>query len=283
MKTMKNLIFFGLLFIFTNQTFAGGGWVFEKNRGYFKVSQNMIRSGYFFDKEGEVVDIPTVSLYTSSLYFEYGLADRINIIGYVPFFVRSTLNEVKFNQSGNTIPGDAINSFGDTDLQIKYGIIKNKGVVASASLLFGLPLGSSEVSKDRILQTGDGEFNQMIRLDVSHSLYPKPLYISGYIGFNNRTQGFSDEIRWGGEIGWTPGKFIVIMKVDSRNSLYNGLSEESSANGIFANNIEYFSYTPEVNYKLNDQFGFSAAAGLALSGKRILAAPNFSLGGFFTF
>lgn len=280
---MKKYIYIFVLIAFGFQASAGGGWVFEKNRGYFKLSQNMIRSGYFFDKAGDVVEIPTVSLYTSSLYFEYGLTDRLNVIGYVPFFVRSTLNEVKFNQSGNSIPGDAINSFGDTDLILKYGLVKEKGVVASASLLLGLPLGSSEVSSDRILQTGDGEFNQMIRLDVSHSLYPKPLYVSAYVGFNNRTQGFSDEIRWGGEIGWTPGKFIVIMKVDSRNSLYNGLSEESSANGIFANNIEYFSYTPEVNYKLTDKFGVSAAAGLALSGKRILAAPNFSLGGFLSF
>ena len=277
---MKKQAIYIFIILSCYQSFAGGGWVFEKNRGYFKVAQNMIRSQCYFDKGGAIVDIPTISLYTSSAYLEYGLSDNLDVIAYVPFFVRSTLNKVEFNQSGTSTPGDAVNSFGDTDIALKYGFFQDRKIVMSAQLIFGLPLGFSDVSAERILQTGDGEFNQMIRLDASHSFYPAPVYASVYGAFNNRIKGFSEEVRIGGEVGWTPGKWVVVMKLENRMSMFNGDADETGANGVFANNTEYFSYTPEVSYLFSEKFGLTANAGLALSGKRILAAPNFGFGVF---
>ncbi len=277
---MKKSFIYLLIILSGYQVLAGGGWVFEKNSGYFKVAQNMIRSQLFFDKGGAIVDIPTISLYTSSLYLEYGLTDKLDVIAYVPFFVRSTMNRQQIGQSGDVNPGDAINSFGDTDIALKYGFFQDRKIVMSAQLLFGLPFGFSEVTAERILQTGDGEFNQMIRIDASHSFYPAPFYTSVYGAFNNRTRGFSEEVRVGGEVGWTPGNWILILKIEDRMSLYNGVANDLEASGTFANNTEYFSYTPEVSYLFNDNFGLTANAGLALSGKRILAAPNFGFGLF---
>lgn len=260
--------------------YAGGGWVWGKNKGYIKVAQNMIRSPYFFARDGSIEDIPTTSLFTTSLYGEFGLSDKLSVIAYIPFFVRSTKNERIYNQSKIVEPGQEINSFGDTDISLKYGFFQDKPIVLAASLTFGIPFGFSDVREDKILQTGDGEFNQLIKLAASHSFYPKPFYMTTFLGFNNRTNGFSDEFHFGGEIGWTPGKFAVIMKIYSLNSLYNGDGFSTNANGVFANNTEYFSYTPELIYQINNKMGVSASAGLALSGKRILAAPNFGVGAF---
>jgi hypothetical protein len=274
------LIILSLFYFFSLQ--AGGGWVSQKYHGYFKIAQNMIRSPHFFDMEGNVVDIPTVSLYTSSVYGEYGITDKLTGVLYMPFFVRSTLNKVEFKQSGSTIEGDAINSFGDTNIGLKYGFFQNKSVVMAVSLTLGLPLGSSEVSSERILQTGDGEFNQLVKVEASHSLTNLPFYVSALVGFNNRTKGFSDEFHWGGEIGFTANKFIGIMKIYTVESLYNGDAGSNQSNGVFANNTEYFSFTPEIAYLLKDNWGVSASSGFAFSGKQILAAPNWSLGIFYT-
>mgnify|MGYP000111086335 CR=1 FL=1 len=279
MNQKKHLLAFILLSI-SLQVIAGGGWVYQKNKGFLKLGQNMIRSQYFFDSGGNITDIPTVSLYTTSFYGEYGLSDRFNAILYVPFFVRSTLNRVEFNQSGNTIPGDEINSFGDTNIGLKYGMFQNQPVHLAASLILGLPFGSSEVSSDRILQTGDGEFNQLLKLEASHSISGTPAYITGILGFNNRTQGFSDEFHYGGEIGVSLNQFTTLLKVYSVNSLYNGDADTSNANGVFANNTEYMSFTPELIYSVDNGLGFAASAGFASSGKRILAAPNFGIGVF---
>lgn len=273
---MKKLILVAMIFI-TTPMYAGGGWPQPKRGGYFKLAQNFIGSSNFFAPDGSIVDITTVRLYTTSIYGEYGFTNRLTGLIYFPFFVRNTLNEIQYNQSGNTEPGDALNSVGDTDLAIKYGLIVNKPVVVSATLVFGLPLGVPAGGSSQILQTGDGEFNQILKIDASYSFYPKPVYVSAYAGFNNRTNNFSDEMRFGAEVGLTFKKFIPILKLNVVQSLYNGNAEEAQ-NGIFSNNTEYVSPTVELNYQVNEKWGISGSGGFAFAGRNILASPNWSLG-----
>jgi protein XagA len=272
-KILISIIFSFAAFVL----FAGGGWPQPHRGGYFKLSQNYIRSPYFFGPDGSIVDITTVQLFTTSIYGEYGFTKRLTGIVYFPFFVRNTLNETVYNQSGQVVPGDEFQSIGDTDLSVKYALIMNKPVVLSATILLGLPLGKSTGGEGQILQTGDGEFNQMIRLDASSSFYPKPVYVSAYVAFNNRTNDFSDEIRFGAEVGLTFKKFIPILKFNVVQSLYNG-DAEVVQNGIFSNNTEYVSPTVELNYQWTEKLGISGSGGFAFSGKNILASPNWSLG-----
>ncbi|MEQ8425040.1 MAG: hypothetical protein RIA63_10045, partial [Cyclobacteriaceae bacterium] len=225
----------------------------------------------------EIVDITTIGLYTSSLYGEYGFTDRLTGIVYFPFFVRSTLNEIRFNQSGTIIPGDEFNSIGDAEVGFKYGFLTDKPIVLSASVILGLPLGNTSGGESRILQTGDGEFNQMIRLDASHSFYPKPFFASAYGALNNGTNSFSDEIRFGFEFGATFKKFIPIIKFNAVQSLENG-GTSTVQNGVFSNNTEYLSPAIELNYQWTDKGGLSASGAFAFSGQNILASPNWGLG-----
>lgn len=260
--------------------YGGGGWPQPKGRGYFKLGQNMIVSSQFYGPAGDIVDITTIGLYTTSIYGEYGVTDRLTAIGYFPFFVRSTLNEIKFRQSGNVIPGDDFSSVGDAEIGLKYGLVTNKPVVVSGSIIFGLPLGATSGGESKILQTGDGEFNQMVRVDVSHSFHPKPFYVSAYAAFNNRTNDFSDEVRFGFEVGATFKKFIPILKFNAVQSLNNG-GAGVVQNGVFSNNTEYLSPSLEINYQLNDRLGLSASGAFALAGQNILASPNWGLGIYF--
>jgi protein XagA len=187
---------------------------------------------------------------------------------------------LRFNQPG--IPsqaGDALNSFGDTDIAIKYGLIVNKPIVVSATVLFGLPLGDNGATNASALQTGDGEFNQMLRIDASHSFYPKKFYVSAYGAFNNRTKGFSDEVRFGAEIGVTLEKFIPIFKVNTVHSLFNGDTGLGiTQSGIFSNNTEFISPSFELNYQITEKVGVSASIATALAARNILASPNWGLG-----
>lgn len=274
---MKKLILIiGLASMFLTVQ-AGGGWPQPKRGGYFKLGQNAIIAPRFFGPAGDVVDITTISLYTTSIYGEYGFTDRLTGIGYFPLFVRSTLNEIKFQQSGSTIPGDELNSIGDAELGLKYAIITNKPVVLSASIILGLPLGETGGGESQILQTGDGEFNQMVRLDASHSFYPSPLYASAYGAFNNRTKNFSDEVRFGFEVGAVFKKIIPIFKLNVVQSLNNG-GAAVVQNGVFSNNTEYISPTIELNYQLREKIGVTASGAFAFAGQNILAAPNWGVG-----
>ncbi len=258
-------------------SYAGGGWPQPKRGGYFKLGQNMILSSRFYGPAGDLVDITSIGLYTTSVYGEYGFTDRITGIAYIPFFVRSTLNEVKFRQSGTVVAGDQFSSIGDVEVGVKYGLITGRPIVVAGSLMLGLPLGSTGGGESQILQTGDGEFNQMVRIDASHSFHPKPLFVSAYAAFNNRTRNFSDEVRFGLEFGGTFKKFIPILKLNVVQSLENG-GTSVVQNGVFSNNTEYVSPSLEINYQLNDKFGISGSGAFAFSGQNILAAPNWGLG-----
>jgi len=270
------------VFVFSgNALFAGGGWPIPKAKGYFKLSQLAIVANQYYSPSGEIIDISTASIYISSLYGEYGLTDRLGVTAYVPFFSRATLNE-KVSPNGTLLAeGDAVNSLGDFDISLKYGLIVNKPIVVSATLTFGLPLGNSAGGDTQVLQTGDGEFNIMLGLEASRSFDKGKGYVNTLVAFNNRSENFSDEYRLGAEVGYRIfSKVSGALKVLSVNSFENGSDLETPSNGIFSNNIEYLAISPEVNYFVNDSFGISAGIGFAASGKRVLAAPSFSIGLF---
>ncbi|MCA4894078.1 MAG: hypothetical protein ING84_03625 [Cytophagales bacterium] len=275
----KHLILILIYFTVASIAIAGGGWPQPKNKGYFKLSQSYILSSRIFDGNGNVIDLtPSYGYFATSFYGEYGFTDRLTGIIYMPFFARATKTELQYNQPGvPTEPGAAFNSFGDTDIAIKYGLLVNKPIVVSATILFGLPFGDNGATNANALQTGDGEFNQMLRVDASHSFYPKKFYVSAYAAFNNRTKGFSDEVRFGAEIGWTLKKFIPILKVSTVHSLFNG-DVGVVQNGVFSNNIEYISPALELNYQLTEKVGISGSMATALAASNILASPNFGLG-----
>ncbi len=281
LSVMRRLVFILLVSCFFTEVVAGGGWPIGKGKGYFKLGQNLITSSLFYNPAGELVDIRTTSLFTTSIYAEYGFSERLTGIVYFPFFVRGTLNEERFIPSGNRNAGEAVNALGDTDVALKYTFIKDKPIVVSAMLTLGIPLGVTRAGESNILQTGDGEFNQMLQIDASTSFYPVPLYASALVAFNNRTNNFSDEIRWGVEVGYTFfKKLTTIGKVYSVHSLFNG-ADEVAENGIFSNNTEYLSPSVEVGYQLTESWGVSVSAAYAFSGRNILASPNYGAGIYF--
>ncbi len=275
---MKQTIILIMAFSFCESIMAGGGWTPPKGTGYFKLSQSMIYADKHFAPDGSIIDITTTGLYSTALYGEYGITDRFAIIAYVPFFVRNTLNEVQYEPSGQVLPGDELNAFGDIDVQFQYGFIKSDKWVGSARLWLGLPSGKVNGGESQILQTGDGEFNQMLRIDAGRPLGNK-FWTSAYLGYNNRTKGFSDEWRVGAELGFKfSPKGYIQLRLDAVQSTFNGEEILSEGNSIFANNTEFVSPALEVGMENKKGFGLSLSAAGAFAGRNVLAAPNLSVG-----
>lgn len=282
---MKRLIILLNIFLISISALAGGGWPQPKGKGYFKLSQFWIISNRHFTNTGEIDPNGTRASYFTNMYGEYGLSDRFTGIVYWPFYARSVAYEQISGTTGQVItPGEAINGIGDMDLSIKYGLTPNKRIAVSASLLLGLPLGESAGGSDGTLQTGDGEFNQMIQLDAGRSfkvgnLYP---YANVFVGFNNRTNGFSDEFRYGIEVGLDYKFIFFVLRVNGVRSFKNGENNFNTAGtSLFANNAEYLAITPEIAIKLSDKWGVTANIGTAAWGKLIFANPTYSVGAYF--
>jgi len=278
-KNYSILVIVILILSSAHLSFAGGGWPQKKGSGFFKLGQYILVSGNQFSPNGTKTKLtPRVGVYSTSLYGEYGITDRLTGIIYLPFFARSVQNNLE-RRNGNIDEGSAINSIGDTDISLKYGLIPKGPVVLSATLTLGLPLGNPSGGNSGALSTGDGEFNQLITLEASHSFYPIPLYATVSGGLNNRGRGFSEEWRVGVEVGYTAGNFTFLGRLRSVQSFMNG--DESAtglSQGVFGDRIEYVTVSPEIIYDLNKKIGVSFGVSKALSGSVVLADLAYDFG-----
>lgn len=286
MKTMKQLIvIIAALFIVIPNTFAGGPWTKSKNSYYLKLSEWWTVFDQHYTDLGLIDPNVTTGVFNTSFYGEYGLTDRFNVIANVPVFSRNYMNNVRSRTTGEIIiPGEALNAIGDIDLGLKYGLSQGSFPV-SVSVFLGLPTGTIGGGSQGNLQTGDGEFNQMIQLDAGSGFQLGSIngYASTYVAFNNRTKQFSEEIRYGAEVGlgfWNRRVWIN-ARLQAVESLKNGATAETvTSTSIFANNTEFISLGSELAVYLTDKLGVSAGFAGAVRGEVIAAAPSYSVGVF---
>jgi len=286
MKKISSLL---LLLVLVSSAFAGGGWTKAPKKGYFKLGQYWLVADKHFTDTGLFDPNVTTGVFITSVYGEYGIAPRWELQAYLPLLARNYTNNVRSATTGDLIQaGEAINTIGDIDLRIKYGLLNTTKVVLAPSLLLGLPTGKNGGGSQGNLQTGDGEFNVYPRVDAStaHRIFEQTVYASAYGGYNLRSNNYSDEVRWGGEIGigLIEDRFWFNFKVDNVTSQKNGLPpSESVGTGIFANNTEFTALTYEgaIYVDKAKKWGVSASYSTARNAKLILAAPSYNVGVFY--
>jgi hypothetical protein len=263
---------------------AHANWPQPKGKAFVKLGQSWTIARQHFTDTGKLDPNTTFASYFTSFYGEYGLTDRITGIVYAPLFSRSLFNSTVSGTTGEILlPGEAINGLGDINIAARYAIIPKGKFVLSTSLLLGLPTGIDDGGTAGNLQTGDGEFNQMVRLEgaTSKQLGKVNSYYKAYVGFNNRTQGFSDEFHYGleGGVELKKNKSWFILRAIGVESFKNGeLPSASNGTSLFANNAAYLSLSPEISYNLGKNWGVSASVAGAVRGRIIFAAPMYAVG-----
>lgn len=261
-------------------------WTKGKGKGYYKLSAWYLESDQHYTDTGDKDPNITRGQFNVNFYGEYGLTDKLDVIAYIPFFSRVYQNDVISGTSGGTIGvGEDLNSIGDIDLGLTYGFIKTDKFALSGTLKFGLPTGNNSGGSDGSYQTGDGEFNQtlLINAGAPFKLGKTSFYSKVYLGYNNRTQNFSDEFKSGLELGanFLNKKLWFIGRSDIVQSLNNGsLNAQNSQGSIFANNVEYISLGGEVAYYITKKLGVSLNYTGAIDGRIIYADPSISFGVF---
>ena len=255
-----------------SSTFAhAGGWTQPKGKGYFKLSEQIVRAKSLFLATGTKTDIPTVSGYTTSLYGEFGLLDRVTLVGYMPFYTNFNVDEEGL---------DSTSGIGDWDVGVRIGILTEGPTVVSVQALAGLPLGDS--GDEIALWTGDGEFNQHFSLQVGHSLYPIPGYLKAEIGYNNRrgdddpNEDYSDELRFSLEAGYTVAERLGI------SVWLRGVEVLGRADDEFRSRyeIEYLSFGSQLDFYLTPNAGISASMSRFTRAHSMLDAPAWEIGLF---
>ncbi len=284
MKNIFNIIVLSVFVI--SSTYAGGPWPQPKGKGYFKLSEWWTVFSEHYTDTGLKDPNLTTGVFNTSIYAEYGLTNRLTTVINVPFLSRNYMNNLRSATTDEIlINGEAINTLGDIDLGLKFGLTKGKIPIA-LTLTLGVPTGETGGGSLNALQTGDGEFNQMLQIDAGggFNLGKSSAYLSGYVGVNNRTNGYSEELRFGLEAGlglfeqklWLSGRFNVV------ESFKNGDTAETiTSTSLFANNSEFTSIGLEANLYVTKNIGVSAGVAGAVRGEIIAAAPSYTVGIFY--
>ena len=260
-------------------------WSKKKGDGYYKLSVWGLKSDQHYTDTGDIDPNITRGQYNINLYGEYGITNKINALIYAPLFSSTYQNDVFSNTTKELITkGESVNGIGDIDLGIRYSLLQNEKIALSTSLTLGLPTGNDAGGSDGSYQTGDGEFNQLLKVSVGvpFSIANFPLYSKAYIGYNNRTQNYSDELRLGAEVGINIAKIVwLTANLDVVSSLQNGsLSAQGSQGSIFANNVEFTSSGFGAAVYVTKKLGVSLNYAGAFSGRIIYASPSYSAGIF---
>lgn len=251
-------------------------WTKSKNSGFYKLDFATNPAEQVFDTKGELVPIRTLGNIVTSFYGEYGVSDKLTVVAYLPFLVRNSL------AATTTQPAISVNSFGDTDLGFRYQLYNKNGISASTNLLLGLPTGKGTQANGLI--TGDGEFNQLLKVAVGTG--KKRWWTQGAVGFNNRTNGFSDEFRYDFEFGYKffNDRLLAMLKINGVESFSNGTAKET-ATGLFSNNVEYIGVGPEFLYYANKKKNIGVSLRLAngFKARNVQAALTMQFGVFAAF
>jgi protein XagA len=270
--------YFVILFFiiaFTPSVSKAQAWTKNKGNGFYKLDFSSIQATDVFDTKGGLIPSRSVGTKVTSFYGEYGLRNRITAIAYVPFLVSNSLGA----QTGTpALASVKNNKFGDVDLAFRFALPVKK-IAVSATVLLGLPTGDSK--QINALYTGDGEFNQMLK--IAAGMGGKRWWGQSALGFNNRTKSFSDEFRYDLEFGYKffNDRFLTILKVNGVESFNNG-TIKAAPTGLYSNNVEYGGIGPEFLYYANAKktLGVSLRVAGAFKAQNILAAPSFA-GGIF--
>ena len=166
---MKNIISIIILSIaFSTFSFAGGPWPQPKGKGYFKLSEWWIVFDQHYTDQGLIDPNVTTGIFNTSLYAEYGITNRLTAQFNGALLSRNYMNNLRSNTTKELlVAGEAINRLGDIDVGLKYGLTKQgASLPVSISLILGLPTGTPVAGELNNLQTGDGEFNQILQIDA---------------------------------------------------------------------------------------------------------------------
>ncbi len=260
---------------------AADGWPQQRGHGYYKIGYRFVQATEFYDFGGTLMNIPTLGDHTISFYGEYGVTNRITVVAYVPFLERITLNKQVGETTGFVFfEGDEVTGIADPEVGFRVGLLNLGSAVVSGSVIFGVPIGND--TQPNGLLTGDGEFNQRVKLEAGYSFWPIPAYALATVGFNNRTQGFSDEAVYSAEAGYTiKNRVTLIARMRGLESLENGADDVTGGmGGLYANNQRYLSYGAEVIVGVAGPLGVSFGVDGGTRLRNSLSAPAFSFGIF---
>ncbi|WP_300022571.1 hypothetical protein [uncultured Maribacter sp.] len=281
MKNLKSIIVICCC-LFTYNAQAQSGWTREAKAFYVQASAAHFSSNNYYTTEGRLANEgSTFNTSAFLIYGEYGITDRITAILDLPL--------VRLNSFSTT---ETVGGVGNIQLGVKYKLLKTFPLSLQVALDIPTNDGSNFAQSknanafgqfDEInLPVSDGEFNVWTTLAASHGFDNGKTYASAFSSVNFRTEGFSNQLQAGVELGhlffnrlYVIGKLKIQERLSSENNVQSG-------SFLFGEGTTFTNYGVTSMYKVTDHFNvvaqYSDYAGFLVERKNIYDGGTFSLG-----
>lgn len=269
-----------------------GAWLQKRDSYYFKVSASYLSSTKELNFHGDEVEIlsgDTLLTDTSyrdvgvSLYLEYGLDDRLTVVGTLPFKVLTSRRTEVSRVAGLDREVEAVNGgFGDLSLGLRYPLLTGS-LPVSVQGAVKLPLGYDNRPENGGPPLGSGRVDLEGLLLAGLSLYPFPGYVTGGAGYRVKTGDLDDEVIFSVEAGAEWRRLMARVGIDGLYSTSDPPNLAASGGGrvssaVIVTNQDILKLTPGLSYSLSDEVSFVAEAFHILSGKNTVTGTTYSLG-----
>lgn len=288
-----------LMVVFQTTTHAGGPWPKKKKEGYAQLGFSYIGYNQFFNHEGKVVSLRRpVTDFTTQLFLDYGITDRLTLTANLPFKYVASADKISSSDSTyfqDTIQSGSLFGLNNVMLGLRYNII-NKKVLFSAGMNFEANV--AKYDSLTTLRTGPSAWVFHPYLSVGSTFAQGKLYTFLDAGYRIRTNNYSHEADFNFELGYSWNyKTYFVLSVTGRFSLQNGsydnnvttvFNESDSTttvihpNGrdlhtsLYPNNQQYVGYGLKFIQKIK-KVHINAAVYFG-TGNMVAAAPSYNLG-----
>lgn len=212
---MKHLLYLSIV-LTSMSVFAQSGWTKEKGELYSQITYSRFSSDNFYNLNGEKNDGNTFSQQSANLYGEYGITSRFTTLLNFGFFQQNKFENIP-----------SLSGVGNLRFGLKYAI--SKKIPISIAIEPEIPIGPTDGKVEFVDEFGipstfnlpitDGEFNVWSTIAASGTALRGKIWYSAYYAHNFRTQGFSNQLQTGLEIGYKPtpklyfkGSFSILSK-----------------------------------------------------------------------
>lgn len=248
---------------------AGGPWLLEKGSGYFQFqtiplvySYSQLLNGKGFEARNINREVYAIDY---GFYGEYGLTNKLNVFGILPFKYARVGGLTETADAFPTLLEEGtINGLSNVRLGLKYAILdKNLKVAISAET----SLNTVSVEAEKGLATGFQGTSAGLKLHVGGGFAEK-WYSYGEFGFQHMFSetDFDDALEGAFEIGRSLGeRWTVLARLDIRKSLENGTFDDERfvQTGLYPSTQSWTAVSVKVNYELPNQFGFNIGVPIA--------------------
>lgn len=226
-----------------------GNWPMERRATYISFGYRGFSGQQYFGSSGESLAMHRLEEQTLTFYSEYGYSKYVSAIVQLPAFRKL------YAQVDADAPLLSVQSPGDVDLGMRFTLWPGQRDAVSLTALFGIPLG--ETTQNKGLWAGDNEYNQLILLRYGHLFDQFATSVNVETGYNFRSGGYADELRFAAEIGVRPIDALELkFHLRSVLSQDNGDPDFSGGRyGFSSNNQRYLLYGPEVAVWLSGSMG----------------------------